>query len=600
MDGNTVRHHFRGELAEGNLTDVEVMKEWQTNIRSYQTKGPRHLTIERAFVSWYLATRFGGAAETWVTDGARDGGIDAVVDFEGLTYIVQTEFSHIGLKHPRSGGPLSVKKYGQFDALPAVFANPEKFGRWLRTVREDVREKYREVSTKCQSNPASVVWEFATLKSRSDVGEGRLENISVDNFSYGSDLYRLHELSVVGGTPTTKSMTLGVPEYLTVEDQENGIKSYVAQANLGDLIRYVREDARLQVLALNVRSELDDKTAREIRSEIIDTYQNSPYDFWYSHNGVTIVCDRATIRGKNMEIRRPYVINGAQTIYALRDEEPDVDGAKVLVRVVEIPPEVDTIDGVKVNDFVRKIVIRTNKQNRMFAFDLLANDPVLVNLAREFLPLKVYLERRRGDSKKDRALIAQGEYARISAVRLAQLLASTHVEIGGATLAKGNREDLFDEEPFSELFGEGFRSVWFRFRSYEMVKWIMRDVVASARTQRERRVLKSSLRHAEMSTVAMFWKGVMTATTVQKTRWEVACLSRPYAVWESSALPEVTDAVSRLFKRAVQRWLAASKNTGEPSANTFFKSGEWNKRLLASVTSGDKLRVRRSLDHLFA
>ena len=57
--------------------------------------------------------------------------------------------------------------------------------------------------------------------------------------------------------------------------------------------------------------------AAQIAKSIRRTYQKYPKDFWYYHNGLTIICDKFAEENSVATLTNPSVINGAQTLYAI-------------------------------------------------------------------------------------------------------------------------------------------------------------------------------------------------------------------------------------------------------------------------------------------
>lgn len=100
----------------------------------------------------------------------------------------------------------------------------------------------------------------------------------------------------------------------------------------------------------------------------------------------------------------PSIINGAQTIHALRESRRRDPKAQVLVRVIEIPWKEEEEAKAQAHSLISKIIFRTNQQNRMYKYDLRSNDPRQVSLAQKFLEKRIFYERKRGDGIKVRLL----------------------------------------------------------------------------------------------------------------------------------------------------------------------------------------------------
>jgi hypothetical protein len=351
----------------------------------------RNCNIQRAFVWWYCETKFGKppkGPEIHVTDGDYDGGIDAIIFDGGLTYVVQSEFCG-QIFQQKQPTPLSTQKYTQFDTNVSIFRDNTKLDDYLKSVDSSLHVLYKQTAEKYQKKPNSLVWEITTLHGRSKAAEKRLVNLDSENLHYYDYNFRLFQLDLEGATPLARPLELNFDQHFNVDDKELNIKSYVVRALLKDFIDYVDQDPNFNIISRNVRNEIKNSP---VNPGITDTYLNHPEEFWYSHNGITIICEKATISGNKILLKGPNIINGAQTIHAVKYQKKRDPKAKVLVRVVELPSESDNTKAM-----IDNIIFRTNQQNKIYSFDLKANDPLQVDLARKFLQYKVYYDRRRGD-----------------------------------------------------------------------------------------------------------------------------------------------------------------------------------------------------------
>lgn len=394
-------------------------------------KNEKRISIEKAFIHFYTNVRFEEEYEKKITDGPRDGGIDAVVFNYKKIYVIQAEFCNELFYKKRKLSPLSIKKYALFDSLPTLFRNKKVFSDYLKTVEPSIHSIYKKIAKAMQEDSSNVIWEITTLHSRSISGEKRLQNIDSADIRYASDNLRLFELSLEGATPPADPLEINFTEHFIVDDSEKNIKTYVAQASLKDFIDYIDHDPQLRVLARNVRGELMDKNAKAIKKEMIKTYEKNPWEFWYSHNGMTIICDKALIKGKKIYLNGPYIINGSQTVNNLKGLNKRDPRSKILVKVIEISSE-----DKKTKKFINSIIYRTNQQNRMYSYDLRANDVIQVELAKNFLIHKVFYERRRGDWDLKKRNFNNNGLSRLRSKEIAQILISCDYQSEGVSLAK--------------------------------------------------------------------------------------------------------------------------------------------------------------------
>jgi len=546
-----------------------------------QKRQEKRCKMETAFIRWYIDTRFEETCEKHITDGPSDGGIDALVFDKQTIYVIQSEFCREIFDGRKSPSPLSVKKYAQFDGLVGLFKNRQDFDTFLTTVNHSLHNLYRRVANKIQSNPCDVVWEVTTLHGRSLAGERRLQNLDPANLHYASDNYRLYDLSLEGATPPAAPLELNFTEHFIVDDTDKSIKSYVAQVQVKDFVQYVDQDPQFRVLARNVRGDL----RSEINKDIQQTYNKCPDEFWYSHNGITMICNRATIKGKKISLLGPNIINGAQTMYALKGVTRRHPKATVLVRIIELPAEEETT-----KKFINSIIFRTNQQNKMFTYDLRANDIIQVTFATEFGKHNIFYERRRGDWDLNKRIYRNQGFERLKATELAQVLMTCDNQIGGVSIAKKSKEDLFSEKYYGALFDATFREVFFKYSIYTFIKRSLHDIRQGKITTRERN-------HTLLTCVATAYNCLESSPNIR--RWQERTLANPAKVnARNQYSKKLNRCIQKLFLECWKRWKAENKKDATLSPNNFFKSKRWNDKLIRSVCPKFRKQIQRSFGAL--
>lgn len=392
-----------------NLFRADLKKEARAN------REPLH----RTFLKWYVRTRFGAEAKCDITDGPSDGGIDAIVTETRprgrSVWVVQSKFSD----HFWSGraSKLALTDYTTFDSMPSRFENDDSFDEWLGTVDDELKQKYRDLRRQLRSPAVSVGWHLVTLHARSRTGEDRLQSLGPDGFIYGEQCLQLYLMSREGATPPAEPLNLRFTKSMIVEDRARQVTSYVFAAFLKDFVDFMDHDTEDRLFARNVRLDLKSKINKDIRK----TYVEAPHEFWYSHNGITVVCTKAVIEGQNVRLVNPSVINGSQTLHSLKGVTKRDADAQVLTRVLVVKPE-DAKHPTR--KFVNDVVFRMNQQNPMKASNLRANDDRQVAIAGSFVPFKVFYERREGEWNSRKRFLRNQGFQRLRSRDLAQVLAA--------------------------------------------------------------------------------------------------------------------------------------------------------------------------------
>jgi len=183
------------------------------------------------------------------------------------------------------------------------------------------------------------------------------------------------------------------------------------------------------LFARNVRLSLGNTSPNKA---IKETFRKNPKEFAFSNNGITILCERHIHDPgtKILQLINPRVVNGSQTLHSIRDVHPPSQNARVMVRIIEIPPitSKDVANTVKTKkEIINKIAIRTNQQNPIKATNLIANDDYQMELYRYFRRENLFYERRQKEwSYRSRYLKSVGIDQGPSLTWMLQLIASYH------------------------------------------------------------------------------------------------------------------------------------------------------------------------------
>jgi hypothetical protein len=214
----------------------------------------------------------------------------------------------------------------------------------------------------------------------------------------------------------------------------NGIRVWIFTVPARELgLAYERHNDVL--FAGNIRYALSGQTAKRVRTGMLDTLQNAPHEFVFSHNGITVLGDGIQRRGNRVVMRSATIVNGAQTVSYLGS--PMVmkylshNPARLIVKYVEVE------NANLLNDIESKVAFRSNNQNKVDPSDLMIGLRSLVSLQRYFRRQGVHLERKKGEQK-----LFYGELG-ISKERLAQVLSAAESS-QGAVKAK-RKQELFQE-----------------------------------------------------------------------------------------------------------------------------------------------------------
>jgi len=536
--------------------------------------------------TWYIAAEFGERADWVFTDDAGDGGIDAIVwrpDETPPLVIIQSKFTaRVG------GAQLNSRAYGDLERVVDAFHQGEDaFGEWLTGVRDDLRAKYRRAFKILQDvgHWAQEKKAFRLITTQRRRRSAEFDRIPAENFVYADDVLRLYEHYRKGATPRARDLELNVRDKLSYVDTKRKVSSYLFNARVSDFRRYLEKSDVARLVARNIRYNLSGRVGREIRT----TYEKRPLDFWYLHNGITIVCDHFKVRAGRAVIANPSVVNGAQTLYAVSGSSHGVSPALVTVRVItraehERPLEDD--------EWLQEVIRGVNTQNRVKAYDFRSNEPEQLELQNLFRDVQVFYERKRGERREYRNDPRFRGFARLPLFKLGQILTcASEADGSGVITMKRGLEDVFsNEKEYRKLFphksgiSRRFERIYLAYRLHRLLDAYGYADARLARRQRHGFWNTFWLLHLVISGITRLYSRV----TVKDIRAAFDELEGPGRLGGRAR-----KAMRQLTKATWAAWRVGKSRDPEGwTPNNFFKAAYGNKVLLKRALPAVRTAVR--------
>lgn len=528
--------------------------------------------IHQAFVDWYVDAEYGRVSWKF-TDDANDGGIDAVVwlpDEEPSVAIIQSKFAEsVGR------AMLGAHAYRDFRrVVDAFYFKGEVFDNFLATVRPDAKQIYRKALRNLEvANHWSVEKKAFRLITTNKPRPGeKVDRISRDNVVCADEILRLYDQYRRGGTPRARPLQLKIEDKLRYEDARRGVTSYLFNAPLGDFRRYLETNDVARLVARNIRYNLGGKIGRTIRK----TYEKSPLDFWYYHNGITIICDKMDETGGIATLQNPSVINGAQTLYAVNDSPKRNSPALVTARVIvrgpdgDEPPEDDA--------WLQNVIRGVNTQNRVKAADFWSNEPEQFELHHRFREMNIFYERKRGEWKEFRNEPRYRNFETVSLPELGKILTICSDTNGeGVLLVKQGEEDVFAEKQYRRLFPSRYKVA----RRFERIYLAYRIFAFLRNCGYKTNELRSKQRHAFWNCLWLLHSGI-TSITHFHSKATLHSIRTAFDRFEMNGrdAQRARKAVRALTQHVWAAWRSARKVDPEKwTPNNFFKSRFGNKTI---------------------
>ncbi|MFD7581703.1 AIPR family protein [Kitasatospora sp. NPDC059817] len=338
---------------------------------------------EQIFLSRALAAKAGmlvadctaAEAAASVTDGADEHGIDAVLVSPATAelWLVQSKWSNRATARLDS---TAVQKLiqglerlvnRQFDRFNA------RFHRLVDQVNGVINEEAGRIH---------IVLAAMGDEGLSRDGQDILSETAADYNRFGQMLdFRVlsvadfHSAARQASRPTPVSVTATLSDGWHMSSTP--YQTYVGTVAAGEPAEWYGQYGE-RLFDQNVRFPLG---LTNVNVAMIDSLIDSPHDFWYFNNGITVLCDsvrakwlvtrRAPSQPVRLELVNARVVNGAQTVaslYHVYKRDPDaVAEALISLRVI-------CLDGAPA-DLAQRITRATNTQNSVEARDFAALDP---------------------------------------------------------------------------------------------------------------------------------------------------------------------------------------------------------------------------------
>ncbi|MGB2624328.1 MAG: AIPR family protein [Candidatus Acidiferrum sp.] len=501
--------------------------------RVEDTASENGLKLPQAFGRWFASMYFDKPQNFFISDGSGDGKVDLFFetsDGRNVDHLVlNTKFTE------KYNASAPVGFYDEISRFWQAFANKANRNSYLSVVRTELKPKYRKLFEYYDDGNAQLF--FVTNHRRN---ERQFEAVKAN----GVRIFHLDEILqftldyLEDAMPRTPSMLLtGINTVLSADKRDTEIPTSIVFAKLIDFVKYMEGDPYDLLFARNVRLSLGNTT---VNKEIRATFKDSPTEFVFSNNGITMLCEQHTHDPGKQEIKieNPRIVNGSQTLHSIRDVSNPSLTARVMVRIIEVPP-LDPDDfsarATKKRDVIDKISIRSNRQNPIKPWNLVSTDDFQHDLARFFRKKRLYYERRDKEWVYRRTELKSLGIRRGPDIKwLAQLISSYHWD-----------SKLLGPVPAKARLGELFEG-----KSYDLIK---------------------------KSKPELAYQLYLLGLLLENSVWELAGSKRPLA-WQALLT------LFSLWTKALQQ---AKIDFGEPDATPFFEAShtthKWIKLCKACV-----------------
>ncbi|OHB77778.1 MAG: hypothetical protein A2Z25_21120 [Planctomycetes bacterium RBG_16_55_9] len=384
--------------------------------------------------------------EDAVTDGAMDGGIDAIHisgrEVHVFNFKYATTFENSKANFPET----------EIDKVLVTMA--AIYGKTI--AKEDVNrvlwEKINESWDLFETGTPAFKYYLCSNKEKPLEHAIRKFETTLDKYKY-VEYYYYDQEDIVSKILEKKYRRVdGEIHFVDLQyfDRSDGpLKGIVATVAATELINLVKDPenpTRLIEDAFNENVRVYLKLKNRINQGIFETaLSDHNFEFWYLNNGITIVCDECAYtpntRSPKVKLSNLQIVNGGQTTHALFEaylkDNKKLNNVLVLVRICE------TKKDYRISE---RISETTNSQTPVRTRDLHANDRIQRKLEEQFKALGLFYERKKNQHE------GNPKSVRLDNEILAQLYLAYYLDMPSE--AKNQKTIVFSDK-YDDIFDEG-------------------------------------------------------------------------------------------------------------------------------------------------
>lgn len=558
-----------------NLFDIIIER-----VKDIQNK--EHLKEFEAFPNWFINMYFNRVIKIYNTDGARDGKIDTIFTTQNGEYVKHYVLNSKFTKEYNKTAPVSF--YDEIISFYEVFNNKLRREKYLdEYVKKEVKHKYQNILDLYDDGKVELIFLTNCKKNISQLSSNDFQNYNV-NIIHFEDIVQYMIDDLEGAMPKTETLLLtGIHNPLTPGKDETKVPTFLVFAKVIDFINYMKNDEYDLLFARNIRLNLG-KT--EPNENIKATYRDHPEEFAYSNNGITLICEDFKFDPSEQELRiiNPRVVNGSQTLHSVKYVNSKSANARVMLRIIKVGKVgSDTLDEdtIRRKEIIHKISIRSNLQNPIKKWNLVANDDFQHSLKRYFRHKNLFYETRKDEWKSRKLeLKSVGVYRGPFITKLSQLIASFHYnekDLGPAN-AYGRLNELFEDKAYHKIQRTSENDVY---KIYLLGKNVRESISLLSNSQYINEVRKSIF----LCTVAIYSKLLIENLKMWEHEDITEILEGYHLNWDISEWKAISRGlikhVFQFYEKANKEYKKEKGIRSDMNMTNFFK----NQTLLSSILS---------------
>lgn len=372
-----------------------------------------------------------------LTDGAKDGGIDAI--FNDPTsenndmVIVQSKYYE---QSALTGQDVAGELFKIAETIKAIESCK------VSSLNEQVVSAYRTAKSQMEDAGTIRIVFFTSYlpksireKNKIEKGNGEFFKSYDIEFNFRSDIEAQIE--------TVDNGKLCVEYDKLVLDEPNNFLAYeesvivnISAVSLQDL----QNRRRNGLLGMNLRYYIRQKA---VDDGIQQTISHEPQNFWYKNNGIIIICEDFEIDGKILKLWNFSIVNGGQTTNRIGRLDIDKDfflQCKVVKTKGTTSAERDK--------FTHSIAEATNSQKPIKKSDLKSNTPEQLRLRERLARKHIYYITKKGDKAPKQY---SEPYQVATLEQVGKLGLASVLQMPGSS--RSNSQRMYQDEYYYSIFG---------------------------------------------------------------------------------------------------------------------------------------------------
>lgn len=376
-------------------------------------------------------------ANEYLTDGANDGGIDAIFNdptSEGNdVVIVQSKFyENTNLSPDNVAGEL----YKINETLKNLQNNK------VSEYNENVVTAYRNATSQTEDNGIIKIIFFTSYEPKNKRERNKLDK-AMHSYFDKYDLDMIYRSDIESQIELCDNGKLCVDfDKLKIDDKNNYLKyedSIIVNISALSL-QNLQNRRRNGLLGMNLRYYVRQKA---VDTGIAKTIQKEPENFWYKNNGILIICDDYDLDGNELKLFNFSIINGGQTTNRIGKLDIEKD-FYLQCKVVKSKGHTQQSK----DKFTLDIAEATNAQKPIKKADLKANTPEQMRLKERLNQYHVYYITKKGDKAPKQY---NEPYQVITLETVGKLSLAATLQMPGSS--RSNSQRMYNDEYYYSIFG---------------------------------------------------------------------------------------------------------------------------------------------------